>query len=55
MSISSAKGGTPCRNTHETSSVEFARSVLYGIITARVVVEFISQKFRLLKFGLAAF
>ncbi len=44
----------PCRYFHEASSINFTRSVLYGINTIKTLLQFILQKLHLMKFDLFA-
>jgi len=42
----------PCRYMSEASSIDFTRSVVYGMGTIKVVFQFILQKLHLMKFNL---
>jgi len=42
----------PCRYFPEASSINFIRSVVYGINTVKTLLQFILQKLRLMKFDL---
>ncbi len=44
----------PCRYFHEASSINFTRSVVYGINTIKTLLQFILQKLRLMEFDVFA-
>jgi glycosyltransferase involved in cell wall biosynthesis len=42
----------PCRYMREASSINFSRSIVYGLGTIKTLFQFILQKLHLMKFGL---
>jgi glycosyltransferase involved in cell wall biosynthesis len=42
----------PCRYSREASSINFYHSLVYGLGTLKALLEFMFQKFHLMKFGL---
>jgi glycosyltransferase involved in cell wall biosynthesis len=40
----------PCRYTSEASSINFSRSVVYGLGTIKTLLQYLAQKLRLMKF-----